>query len=137
MSRAKLISAGVLIAILINFYYQAFYVLNNARNFPRLQSPPGHIFIGLRPYLKNIPWAGYYSDNKTANAYADVNSMFAYQQAQYSLSPTLLDYYKPFKHEFIIFNSKDLTSLQGKVMALHGHVLAVVGGNIILVQRDK
>lgn len=139
MVRSRIIFISSIIAIAVNCYYLAPLILNNVKEFQRYLyfHPPGQVFIGLRPYLKDILEAGYYNDHRAVMAFSDFNSMFSYQQSQFCLSPTLLDYYNPFAHEFIIFNCKDQKSARRKITEIHGHVIAVTKTDIMLVQRDK
>ena len=137
MTRSQLSLSIIAIAIAVNLYYQFPCVLHDYSNLQNLQSPPGQIFVSLRPYLKNVSWAGFYIDSRNVKAFDDVKGMFLYEQAQFCLSPTLLDYYDPLKYEFVIFIFKDRTAALRKISELHGHVVVITREGLILARRDK
>ena len=67
------------------------------------ENPPGRDFLPLKPYLENIPVAGYYTDRYDAHFWNSAKGSRIYQQAQYALAPTLLDVKQCFDHNYVIF----------------------------------
>jgi len=102
--------------------------------------PPGDKFVPLRPYLIGVRKVGYYTDQTSENPITDVNIMKDYQQAQYALSPTILDYYHGLNYELIIFNCSSKDCIEGKGGALRDHSFAPIinlNNGISLIRKLK
>jgi len=101
------------------------------------QSYPGKDFLGLRSYLKSIPMAGYYSDWPSSHPLTDAHTMFAYQQAQYALSPTLLDYYHPFTYKWIVLNCHDHRTEERLLKELNVSIVVRLPNGLAIGHREK
>jgi len=123
-------------------------VLNGFIQYPRLIQAIDHLktnqvqrvgqeFKGLRPYLQDVAWAGYVSCLKAAHPATEVAIMAPYQQAQFILSPVLLDFDKADQHRYVILQCPD----QAKAKAVQGHlnarVVARSAKDIWLLDRGK
>ncbi|MBF0503492.1 MAG: hypothetical protein HQL14_00165 [Candidatus Omnitrophica bacterium] len=67
----------------------------------------GREFAPLSPYLKGTPTAGYMTCLHSSNPLIDTAIMGPYQQAQFVLSPTILDYFHPLDYRAIIYQCPD------------------------------
>ncbi|MDE2222776.1 MAG: hypothetical protein KGK03_06870 [Candidatus Omnitrophica bacterium] len=63
----------------------------------------GTEFAVLAPYLKNVDWAGFATCVESSHPATDVAVMGPYQQAQFVLSPTILDYIRPLDYPYVVF----------------------------------
>lgn len=97
----------IVLLALVNTGGQICRLLEQKSSLSSAHPYPGATFLSLRPGLKGVPMAGYFTDRTSTHPSTDVGVMFPYQQAQYALSPTLLDYYHPFAYEWTVFNTKD------------------------------
>ena len=68
-------------------------------------SSPGFEFECLRPYLINVRKAGYYTSQPSNHPYPDTKIVWGFVQAQYALSPTILDLMHPWDHEYVVYLS--------------------------------
>ncbi len=78
---------------------------------------PGLEFTGLRPFLHGVREAGYYGGKVPSDHNLDAHLYFDYQQAQYALSPVLLDNLFPFTHEWLILKDADPADFKARVVA--------------------
>ncbi|MDE1920408.1 MAG: hypothetical protein KGJ09_02240 [Candidatus Omnitrophica bacterium] len=63
----------------------------------------GPEFKFLAPYLRNVDGAGWATCLKSSHPSTDVAIMGPYQQAQFVLSPTILNYIHPFDYRYVVF----------------------------------
>ena len=98
----------ILILILLNFITELpFYINYSARLKHHSWAFAGREFLALIPYLKNVPWAGYLTCVSSSDPRIDPFVMGPYQQAQFILSPTILDFYHPYDYTYIIVQCPD------------------------------
>jgi len=99
----KFIFFSILLFVsVLNFSAQSPGILWLIRSLAYPQAPVGARFISLRPYLSHISTAGYINCRPSANPERDTAIMGPYQQAQFILSPVILDYYHPQDYRYII-----------------------------------
>lgn len=102
-------------------------------------NPPeilGGDFIPLHPYLSQIPWAGYVPCYESPSPAYDVNLMAPFQQAQFVLSPTLLDYYNALKYPWVILYCPEPNTLEQKLRSITAKPVVVLNNGVALAHRD-
>ncbi|MBI3602457.1 MAG: hypothetical protein HY209_06145 [Candidatus Omnitrophica bacterium] len=100
------------------------------------ESYPGIVFLPLKKYLKEFSIVGYYTNTISSNPWTDVNAMWAYQQAQYALSPVLLDF-NNLNHQFIVFNVTSAKVLLEKIQEIQAIPILDLKNGIALVKRKN
>jgi hypothetical protein len=131
--KTSLIVLAVLL-ILLNGFLQF-------KIFPKKQSHqssayPGADFLGLKPYLRNVATAGYYTGQVSERPLTDPQIIYPYQRAQYALSPTLLDYYHPFTHQWIILNYMDAQAETKLIKQQHASLVVRLENGISLIRQN-
>ncbi len=106
------------------------------RLYPLIRSYPGEHFLGLHRYLRGVRFVGYDSDRRTKSPFTNSAFAYAYQQAQYALSPTLLDYMNYSRHRMVILRYTDRNKLIRKIDELDGKILYNLSDKIILIRRE-
>ncbi len=126
-----------LCAVLVNSLHLVRYAAELLPQLPQIlsQSQPGDRFTSLRQYLRNVRRAGFYTDKISANPALDVAIMHDYQEAKFSLSPTILDYFHNLNYEFVVLSCSDNKSLQATTAQLNMAVVANLGNGIALGRR--
>ena len=97
--------AFILLVLSKNVIYFPSFLRSMVTGHPLIlaENPPGRDFLPFKPYLQNIPVAGYYSDSYNETFWNSAIASRTYQQAQHALAPTLLDVEHCFDHPYIIF----------------------------------
>ena len=78
----------------------------------------GREFVPLIPFLKDVSWVGYQTCLNSSDPLTDADLMQPYQQAQFILVPTIVDYYHPFDYRYLVFQCSDihlLRKIQGQL----------------------
>ncbi len=88
--------------ILINFTY-IFRILPADHN----SAVPGGWAAPLKPFLKNVNVATYYTDRYSLDHPNDPESNYFFQQTQYTLSPVMLFMDNDLTREIIVFDCKE------------------------------
>ena len=96
----------------------------------------GQDFVMLIPYVHKIHSAGYINCRKSSHPLTDTAIMGPYQQAQFVLSPLILDYYHPTEYRYIIMDcyddGVDLLAFQKRLGA---HTVVTTPKGILLLER--
>ena len=97
-------------------------------------SPVGYQFIALKPWLSHYAYAGFYKPSPSKDVVIDANFAYAYQSAQFVLSPTLLDYEQPFIYNALIaqVGGSDYAHI---LRTFHPTFIMQFSDNIFLFQR--
>ncbi|GEM_PF-4305818 len=65
--------------------------------------PIGFKFECLRPYLRHVRKAGYYTYPSLAQQRKNLYIMKDFGEAQYVVSPTIFDFERPWDYEYVVF----------------------------------
>lgn len=129
---------AIISAILLNLFAEINYSAKTLKDLPHIDvTPPGEPFAPLRPFLAHIPMAGYYTDQSSSNPGMDAGIMGLFQQAQYTLSPTLLDFFHGLDYEYIIFYCSNRKVENEKMAELNAVPIARIANGITLVRKIK
>lgn len=129
-----------IVSILMQVFFNVQFdlkLINTKHLFLGSPSFPGGPFLGLRPYLKGVRWAGYCADSKLVNRDVDTAFMFFYQRAQFALSPTMLDKNKPLEYEYIILFNKQKLWEEELLSKLKAKVIVRLKGGITLIHKES
>ena len=109
------------------------------RSIERLKNGPtqtiGGAFVPLVPYVRNIPSAGFMTCQESTHPLTDVAVMGPYQQAQFVLSPVILDYYHPLDHSHIVLYCPAADKQKQIVERLRAHVIYKTRTGSLLLER--
>ena len=109
----------ILFLIFLNTMFQLPRFINSIHILKTYQLRPiGREFVPLIPFLRKAQWVGYMTCLNSSHPLTDVDIMGPYQQAQFVLVPTILDYFHPFDYHYLILQCPDavgLRSIQGRI----------------------
>lgn len=117
---------------LLPFYINSLHSLKTYQ--PR---PIGSEFIPLFPYLKGVPWAGYITCQESSRPSTDVAVWGPYQQAQFVLSPTILDYFHPLDYRYLISRCPDPAGQKQLRKRLSSYMTLKSFNGVSLLYRKK
>jgi len=110
-------------------------IIHKKFRFTGSHSFPGAPFLGLKPYLKGIHIAGYYSDSTPADPDISIPFMFTFQRAQFALAPLVLDHYDPLHYEHIVLVTANRASQDNLLRKLNAVAIVRINDRIVLVHR--
>lgn len=128
----------VLFFIAFNFisrlpYYNFSLHIIKAHQVPSI----GQEYIPLYPYLKKVQWAGYMTCQDSSHPLTDTAIMGGYQQAQFVLSPTILNYLHPYDHRYIVLQCPDDVKVSRIRKRLSADIILKTKDGILLLYRRK
>ncbi len=130
-----LIIGYLIVQSLCNFILSSKIAIQNfPDSFQNSQPYPGVEFLPLQNYLQGQTKVGYYTDRISSSPFTDVQIMRPYQQAQYALSPVLLDYGN-LEHNFIILNCQHKGCLSKIAHQFQGKICIDLKNGISLIKR--
>lgn len=100
------------------------------------QQRVGEAFKPLIPYLRQERWAGYLDCRTSSDPYTDTSIMAPYQQAQFILSPVLLDFKHPLRHAYLIVYCPDSAQRRGIQESLDAELIAESSERLVLLRRS-
>ncbi len=130
----KLVVCALLLQVAFNSSFDCKFIKENILFWP---SFPGEYFLPFKPFFRGIRVVGFYSDYVSPiNREMDSDFLVAPQRAQYALSPTILDYYHPFSHEFIILRTKNDFIIRQLLYSLKATLIVRFKEGFCLIRRD-
>jgi hypothetical protein len=128
----------ILLSIAFNFKGQWPYLQDCAYRIKTHQIDQiGAGFRGLSGYLRRADEAGYMSCRNSAHPFSDVAVMEPYQQAQFVLSPTILDYFHPLDYSYIILECPQKDIPQGTLAQLSSYKILSKADGVLLFYRKQ
>jgi len=128
----------ILFLIIFNIWAQLPFFKNSLHHFTGHQKLIlGREFVPLIPFLKDVPLVGYKTCLTSSHPLTDVDLMEDYQQAQFILVPTMVDYFHPFDYRYLIVQCPDinwLRKIQGQLSS-RGAVRMFDG--VLLLDRKR
>jgi len=129
----------ILLLIILNFFNQGPCFVNSARILKahRIQSI-GQEFLPLVFYLRGSPTVGYMTCLNSSHPLTDVAIMGPYQQAQFVLAPTILDYFHPLDYAFIVYQCPNQGgSGPDDKLAYYGVLKSFNGVSLLYRKKDR
>ena len=124
--------------LILNLRLEVSFFIHSIHIFKTQQVQPiGVQFIPLIPYLSKVPWAGYITCLDSSHPLTDVAIMGPYQQAQYVLSPTILDYFHPLHYRYIVLHCPHRADQRLVKIALPGFINLMGSNGISILYRKK
>ena len=128
----------ILFLISFNFLFQLPGYINSIHILKTYQLRPiGREFIPLIPFLKKVQWAGYMTCLDSSHPLTDVAIMGPYQKAQFVLVPTILDYFHPFDHHYLILQCPNVVSSDQLRGQLSSYGILKTFDGVSLLHRKK
>ena len=97
----------------------------------------GREFVPLIPFLKGVSWAGYKTCLNSSHPLTDADLMGPYQQAQFILVPTVVDYYHPFDYRYLIVQCPDINLLRKIQGQLSSRGAVRIFDGVLLLDRKR
>ena len=139
LNRIQILFLSILLLLLFfNFYNQFPFILRcyHLVKSHQIQSI-GESFIPLRPYVKHIQRAGYMNCRYSSHPLTDVSIMGPYQEAQFILSPLMLDYFHAKNYRYIILQCPDDLMQRNIKDQLSAKTLFATPEGIVLLDRGE
>jgi hypothetical protein len=128
----------ILYLILFNFRTQLPSFISAIRILKHHQAHSiGREFVALIPYLSNVPYAGYISCVDSSHPLTDVAIMGPFQEAQFILAPTILDYFHPFDYHYLILQNPDVVCPRKIQRQLSSYVILKNFNGVSILYRKQ
>jgi hypothetical protein len=128
----------ILFLIFFNFFSQlpSFFNVVRILKTHQIQSI-GREFIALSSYLRSVPSVGYMTCLNSSHPLTDTAIMGPYQQSQFVLSPTILDYLHPLDYRYIILQCPYQAAQEQIQRRLKADIILKSPDGILLLYRKK
>ena len=97
----------------------------------------GGEFVPLAPYLEHVRFSGYMTCLDSPDPLTDVRIMGPYQQSQFALTGTFIDYFHPLDYSYLVLDCPDRSKVGPFIRKLSAYKVLKFFNGVLLLDRKK